>query len=262
MRFLRLAFLALSLFCSLHALAAPTVAEEVTPIKRQANPPPSADLFYAIQADYSALSMSGEGVVRWSTNGKRFSVRAETTTPTFGKLLESQSKGVITAYGLAPTDLIEKRFRKPPHTVTFDHRAKTIRFSASQQTYPIKGGEQDRTSITWQIVSIARGAPVAVQPGAEWSFFVAGRKNAEAWTFRVVGEETVSTPMGDFSAIHIKKLPSKSRENQQLNLWLAPALDWYPVQMVFKDTKGIDLYQTLQRIDRREQAAANARQTP
>ncbi len=262
MRFLRFVLLAATYLVSLHTLAAPTAAEDVAPIKRKASPPPSADLFYAIQADYSALSMSGEGVVHWSTNGKRFSVRAETTTPTLGKLLESQSNGVINAYGLAPTDLVEKRFRKPPHTVTFDRRTKTIRFSASQQTYPIKGGEQDRTSITWQIVSIARGAPATVNPGTEWTFFVAGRKNAEAWTFRILGTETVSTPLGEFSAIHIKKLPSKSRENQQLDLWLAPSLDWYPVRMVFKDTKGIDLYQTLQRIDRREQAAANARQTP
>jgi len=262
MRFLRLAFLAASLLFSLHALAAPTTADKVAPITHKVSPPSSADLFYAVKADYSSFSMNGNTVVHWFSDGERFSVLAETTTPSFGKLLESKSQGVINAYGLAPTDLIEKRFRKPPHTVSFDRTNNVVRFSASRQTYPIKGGEQDRTSITWQIVSIARGTPAAVQSGTEWSFFVAGRKNAEAWTFRVLGEETVSTPLGNFSAIHIKKLPSKSRENQQLDLWLAPSLDWYPVRMVFKDTKGIDLYQTLQRIDRRGQAVANARQAP
>lgn len=251
MRFSRLACLTAGLFLTLQALAAPQTAEDVSAVRRKVSPPPSADLHFAIRAEYSALSLSGSGVVHWTANPGRFVVHAETSTPSLGKLLDSRSEGMIDAYGLAPTDLTERRFRKPPHTVSFNHRNKTISFSASQQTYPIKGGEQDRTSITWQLISIARGAPASVTPGTEWSFFVAGRKNAEAWTFRVIGTETVSTPLGNFNAIRIAKLPSQSREGQHLELWLAPDLDWYPVRMVFKDDKGINLYQTLQRIEKR-----------
>ena len=246
-----IALLSATLFISLGASAAPLLNSDHTSVKHPFNLPPSADLFYVIKAKHSGLTLSGSAHVRWTTDTKRFDVAVETKANLLGKMLDSRSEGVINEFGLAPLRLTEKRFRKPQHSVTFDQNDKTIRFSESATTYPLKGGEQDRTSIIWQLVSIARAAPEKLKAGTEWKFFVAGRKVAESWTFRVVGRETVRTPMGDVTAIHISKRASQSKENQQLDLWIAPTLEWYPVRILFKDSNGTDLDQVLQKMVKR-----------
>lgn len=263
MRHSRLTGFTAGLLLLFSALTARASTNDHPSFKHPVSLPPSANLFYDINAQYGVLNMRGNAQVQWNNSGRHFYIHAETTTAGLGKILGTKSAGIVNAYGLAPTNLIETRFRKKPHTVTFDHATKTISFSSSQQTYPLKGGEQDRTSITWQMVSIARGAPDKLVPGTEWSFFVAGRKNAEVWQFRVIGLETIQSPLGNIPAVHIAKLPSESREGQSLDLWLAPSLEWYPVKMVFKDEKGINLDQILQRIDKPvPQHAAKTGNTP
>jgi hypothetical protein len=251
------------------ALAAPayalpsTATDKSTVTKHSVNPPPSADLFYTLTAQYGILSMSGSAQIGWRNRPKQYSIDVVTTATGLGKILETHCEGMVNEYGLAPTQLVETRFRKKPHTVTFDRAKKTIRFSSSPQTYPIIGGEQNRTSITWQLVSMARGAPERMTPGAEWPFFVAGRKNGEVWRFRVIGNETIASPLGEMKALHIAKLPSPSREKQTLDLWLAPSLEWYPVKMVFSDEKGLTLHQVLQSLEKRPTAAvAHVKHTP
>lgn len=215
------------------------------------SPPPSADLQYTVRAQQKGLMLKGTAHIRWTASPTTYAVAVETHTSLIGKLMESRSEGAIDGFGLAPRALTEKRFRKPPYTVSFDRAARTIRFSESAATYPIKGGEQDRTSIAWQVAAVARAAPDKLKADTQWTFFVAGRKNADAWTFRVVGRETVRTPLGDLATVHIAKLPSKSREQQTLDLWLAPSLGGYPARIVFKDSNGTDLDQVLQSISPR-----------
>ena len=239
------------LFTALFTLTTLSVATELAAVKRPHNLPPSAELHYGVTAKHSGLTLKGNTRIRWTASGNRFDIAVETKANLLGKLLESHSEGTVNEYGLAPLKLTEKRFRKPPHTVTFGREDRTVRFSESATTYPLKGGEQDRTSISWQLVSMARAAPDKLKPGTEWKFFVAGRKNAEIWSFRVMGPKTVSTPMGNVTAIHISKQPSESREQQQLDVWLAPSMDGYPVRILFKDSNGTDLDQVLQRIDRK-----------
>ncbi len=238
-------------FAALLALASLSAAVELPAVKRAHKLPPSADLLYAVTAKHSGLTLKGNTRIRWTASSNRFDIAVETKAGLLGTMLASHSEGTVSEYGLAPLKLTEKRFRKPPHTVTFGREDRMIRFSESASTYPIKGGEQDRTSISWQLVSIARAAPDRLTPGSELKFVVAGRKEAEIWSFRVMGPKTVSTPMGNVTAIHISKLPSPSREQQQLDLWLAPSLEWYPVRILFKDSNGTDLDQVLQRIDKK-----------
>jgi hypothetical protein len=53
----------------------------------------------------------------------------------------------------------------------------------------LKGGEQDRTSATWQLIAYARAAGDKFKPGSEWKMFVAGRRDAEPWSFKVLATE-------------------------------------------------------------------------
>ena len=240
---------ALSLVVALGSASAAT--DDYPAIKRNVNPPPSAELTYALQARHSGLTLGGEAIMRWSASATRYEVTVDTKASLFGKLLASHSEGEVGAYGLTPTQMSEQRLRKPPFSVTFGRNDQTIRFSESGTTYPLKGGEQDRTSVIWQIASIARAAPEQIKPGTQWTFLVTGRREAEVWTFKVTGRDKIRTALGEFSAIHITKLPSQDRVNQQLDLWLAPSLDWYPVRSFFKDGNGLELEQTLRAVARK-----------
>lgn len=167
-----------------------------------------------------------------------------------GKILESRSEGLVDTDGLLPETFTEKRLRKEKITTSFDREAGLIRFSKSQDTQPIVGGEQDRTSAVWQLVSIARGANAKVKPGTEWRFPVAGQSDAEPWTFKVVTQEKISTQAGDLNTVHISRAPRPDSRDQQLDIWLAPAMEWYPVRLRFSDDNGDFIDQTLKKVNR------------
>lgn len=217
-------------------------------IKRPYKLAPSADLVYSIKARQRGIALSGESVSNWRAGDGKYSLLAETKAALFGKILEQRSEGAIDDFGLAPAQFVEKRFRKEAATTSFKRDSKTIVFSEGDDSYPLKGGEQDRNSTVWQLVSIARATPEKFTPGSEWSFFVAGRRDAEPWTFKVVKQETVATGQGLVEAVHLTKAPPPDKKGQQVDLWLAPSLEWYPVKVTFADEDGDYVEQTLQKV--------------
>lgn len=233
------------------ALASPALAAERTAIKHKINLPPSADLAYTVRAKQSGLTLDGTTTIQWHTANNKFSIVTKTRAALVGKILDAKSEGTIGEYGLAPAVFTQKRFRKPQTTTTFDRQAKTITFSKSDQTYPIKGGEQDRSSAVWQLAAIARGAQSKFKPGSTWTFFVAGDDDAEPWMFKVIKQEKVRMPLGDFNAFHVVRMPASDSKGQQLDIWLAPSLEWYPVRLRFTEDDKESIEQVLQKISRK-----------
>ena len=125
-------------------------------IKRPYKLAPSADLVYSIKAKQRGIGLSGESVSNWRAGDGKYSLLAETKAALFGKILEQRSEGTVDDFGLAPSQFVEKRFRKEAATTTFKRDSKTIVFSEGDDSYPLKGGEQDRNSTVWQLVSVAR----------------------------------------------------------------------------------------------------------
>lgn len=248
MFFFHPAFFKLSLASLIACSAICSLASAATEI----NPPPSAELHYAIKAKQKGIPVSGEAYVKWQLGSindtQSYSVVTETRVMLFGKILDASSFGHIDKHGLAPDKFVEKRFGKTESVSRFDRSSKTIQFTESNQTYTIKGGEQDRTSATWQLVTLARAAADKFIPGSEWKMFTAGRRDAEDWSFKVAGTETVVTPMGEFSAVHFIKAPPPDSKEQQLEIWLAPKLEWYPVRLKFSDADGDNVDQLLDSI--------------
>ncbi len=219
-------------------------------VKHKLNAPPSADLNYSIKAKQSGLSLSGDALVQWRAADNKFTVVTATRAMLIGKILDAKSEGAVDEYGLAPATFTEKRFRKDPTTTTFDRQGNTISFSASSESYPIQGGEQDRSSAIWQLISIARAAPEKFKPGSEWTFFVAGQYDAEPWTFKLTQPENIKTPMGEIHAVHILKAPPPDSKGQRLDIWLAPSLEWYPVRLRFTEANGDVIEQSLESISK------------
>lgn len=225
-------------------------ADQPVGVAQKVSLPPSADLQYKIKAQQSGLTIDGTGLVKWEAADGKFSVTTETRANLFGKVLEAKSVGAVDQFGLAPASFNDKRFRKETTTTTFDRDSKTIRFSTSPATYPIKGGEQDRNSVIWQLIGVARGAQAKFKAGSDWQFFVAGQRDAEPWVFKVVKTEKLRTALGEVNAVHVRRAPPPDAKGQQLDIWLAPSLEWYPARLRFTDPDGEFVEQTLESISK------------
>jgi hypothetical protein len=243
-------FLALTMLSG--ALLAPPAANAASVARYKTNLPPSAELAYTIKARQKGIPIDGEAVMRWTAAAGKFTATNEARAILVGKILYARTEGEIDPYGLAPALFTEKRFRKEATTTSFDRAAGTIRFTGSDHTYPINGGEQDRNSVIWELIAVVRATPGKIRPGAGWSFFVAGQRDAEQWTFKVVRQEKLRTPFGDLNTLHIARVPPPDSKEQYLDIWLAPSIEWYPARLRFSDDNGDYIEQTLQKVNRKD----------
>ncbi len=212
------------------------------------NPPPSAQLDYTILANQRGLPLHGTAVMQWESSKDHYSISTETRAMLLGKILEAKSVGAIDASGLAPHTSTEKRFRKNPTTATFNRETRTITFSASDASYAIKGGEQDRNSVIWQLATMARSAPKKFKQGATIPMVVAGQKDVDPWAFKIGKPETIKTALGSIKTVKISKLIKDGGKEQKIDIWFAPALEWYPVRLRFTEPEGDFIEQTVAKV--------------
>lgn len=202
------------------------------------DPAPSAELKYDVQALREGQTVYGRGKIHWQTEGGRYSVTGEAGV-LFFTVLQFRSEGALDDFGVAPVIYSEKRFRKSETNTHFNRDERnSISFSASTASYPRAGGEQDRASIIWQLAGIGRGDSEKFVPGAEIGLFVAGVRDAETWRIRVIGLEDIEVGTGKTTAWHIVRAPRAGSYDQQLDIWLAPQQQWYPVRLRYTETNG------------------------
>ena len=233
-------------------LAFGCAAQAAAPAKRAVDLPPPADIAYALNAQHGGIGLKGESLITWRTADGKYDVAVEARVPLIGKLTEYRSHGVIDSFGLAPDEFYEKRYRKDPTTTTFDRDSKTITFTDAKEPYVLKGGEQDRASVTWQLAAVARAAGESkFRPGSEWTFVVAGRRDAEPWTFKVVKREKIQTGMGELDTLLVTREPRADGKSESVDIWLAPGQEWYPVKLRFRDDDRETIEQTVTKITRK-----------
>ncbi len=216
---------------------APASAEQLAAVHYAVSPPPPAALKYDVQALRAGQKVYGNGKIRWQTDGNSYRVDGEAGV-LFFTVLNFSSEGQIDPYGVAPLLYTEKRFRKAATNTHFQRERNAISFSASTASYPRHGGEQDRASVIWQLAGIGRGDSAKFVPGAEIDLFVAGVRDAETWRIRVVGQESIALPLGETAAWHLVRVPRAGSYEQQLDIWLAPQREWYPLRLRYTDTNG------------------------
>ncbi|MEO6353461.1 MAG: DUF3108 domain-containing protein [Burkholderiaceae bacterium] len=205
--------------------------------QRVIDPPPPVLLKYEVQSSKDGKAVYGSGKIAWSTDGKAYSISGEASV-LFFNVLEFSSEGAIDRFGVAPLLYTEKRFRKPATNTHFRREPKIVSFSASTMTYPRQGGEQDRASITWQLAALGRGDSSLFVPGAQIEMMVAGVRDAEIWSIRVIGLEQLRIPAGEMPAWHLVRQPRADSFGQTIDIWLAPQQQWYPVRMRFTEHNG------------------------
>jgi Protein of unknown function (DUF3108) len=212
--------------------------------------PPSANLGYDAVAIKGNSKVEGKGLVKWMQDGRQYSISGEASV-LFLSVLSYRSEGHLTDVGILPEIYVEKRLGKSSTNTHFHRERQTISFSASTNSYPVKGGEQDRGSVFWQLAGLARGNPDKLQAGLSFELIIAGSRTADPWQVTVLGRESVAMAQGSTDAWHLRIVRQDGGADYQLEVWLAPAQDWYPVKILYVDRKGTTLGLTLATLEKK-----------
>ncbi len=212
--------------------------------------PPSADLSYDAVAIKGSSKVEGRGLVKWLHDGRQYSITGEASV-LFLSVLSYRSEGRLGEIGILPELYTEKRLGKSSTNTHFHRERQTISFSASTNNYAVKGGEQDRGSVFWQLAGLARGNPDKLQAGLSFELIIAGSRTADPWRVTVHGMESIALGQGRTDAWHMSMIRPDGGNDYQLEVWIAPGQDWYPVKIMYVDRKGTSLGLTLSKLEKK-----------
>ena len=232
------------------ATPAPAATTDTPPLFSRVSLPPSADLSYDALAIKGSSKVEGRGLVKWVQDGRQYSITGEASV-LFLSVLSYRSEGRLGEVGILPELYTEKRLGKSSTNTHFHRERQTISFSASTNNYPVKGGEQDRGSVFWQLAGLARGNPEKLQAGLSFELVIAGSRTADPWRVTVHGTETIALGQGRTDAWHMSLVRPDGGTDYQLEVWVAPEQDWYPVKIMYVDRKGTSLGLTLSKIEKK-----------
>ncbi|RFP10050.1 MULTISPECIES: DUF3108 domain-containing protein [unclassified Duganella] len=214
------------------------------------NLPPSASMDMDVaRVDADGTKWSGSAVMTWHTDGSNYQASAEAGISlliTRLNALVMRSVGTIDDYGIAPATSTQKRGRRAETATHFNRDAGTITFSASERSYPLMVGAQDMATVPFQLGGIGRAD--INQFGSDIEMQVGDEREATLFRFQLVGEEELNTKMGKVVTWHLSRPPRPGSYSSRLDIWLAPGLNWYPVQLRNTEASGALTTQTVSKI--------------
>ena len=237
------------------ANAVPQEQEQTAPVAASSiftkvSLPPPAQLNYTVLAARDGRKVEGRGTINWQPNGEQYSISGDAGI-IFLTVLNYKSTGSVDLSGIAPELYVEKRFGKSETNTHFHRERKTISFSASTNSYPTSGGEQDRASVIWQIAAMGRGDSDKFTPGLNFGMLIAGTRSAAVWRVVINGKQSVRLTNETVEAWHLTILPVEQSQELQFELWLAPEKEWYPVKLVYSDKKSGFLELVLNKLEQK-----------
>ena len=182
---------------------------------------------------------------RFTRDGDAYKIVSETHTAGALKwLLNDQvtlsSEGKIGSKGLEPSRYELKRQNDPTKNVsaTFEHGKNQILSYHHNKTesFALPLGTLDRISAMYQFVFVAPLTP-------EVTFWMSQGKEAEQYHYRKQGEPVIKIGNNTYSTVHYARETKKGRAQAQL--WLAKNQHYMPVRIIFEDSNGMSLEQTL-----------------
>jgi hypothetical protein len=193
----------------------------------------------------------GVGAIDWNFDGDKYSMSIEAGIDiliTSVNLYRLTSEGSVNQFGIAPELSTESRLRRAKTATHFHQEEKTISFSAATATVSMNDGAQDKASFLMQLAGIGNADPAQFSTGREIAIQVAEEKEATIFQFQVLTEEEITTKLGKILTWHLVRQPRAGAYNSRLDIWLAPSLGWYPVQIQNTESNGTVTTQTVTRI--------------
>ena len=220
--------------------------------------PPSSDIMLDVaRVDANGTHWSGEELLSWRISPPSYRIRVEAGIGivfTRVNLLTVTSEGTVGDEGFVPTLMTEKRRGRAMTATHFNRDAGTLTFSASQATYPLAPGTQDKASVPLQLAAIARGDPKQLSGNID--IFVGEDRDASVFSFVVAGQEQIDTPLGRIGTWHLVRPPKPGSYSSRLDLWLAPDYGWVPVQIRNVEASGAVTTQTARSIVKKDSGSS------
>ncbi|CAN7687583.1 DUF3108 domain-containing protein [Pseudoduganella sp. LjRoot289] len=212
-------------------------------------PPPAEFDLELKRVDANGTKWSGEAHMSWQTDGSKYKVAMEagiSMLVTRVNLLVLGSEGEIDDAGIAPATFTEKRRGRAQTATHFIRNDGRITFSASERSYPLLAGAQDKATIPFQLGGIGRAD--VNQFGSDIDILVGDEKEASIHRFLLVGEEELDTKLGRIVTWHLARPPKPGSYSARLDIWLAPGMNWFPVQIRNTEANGALTTQTISKI--------------
>ena len=218
----------------------------------------SADLTLEInRSTVNGSQQQGVGKMVWRVDDEKYALTIEvglSMLVTTLNLYKIKSEGTLGPYGLSPRITSESRLARTETATHFNYENNTVSFSASTKVIPMEVGIQDKASVLMQLASIGNADAAQFSVGRELIVQVAEEKEASMFTFFVIGDEEIDSVLGSESkklnTIHISRPPKPGDYNSKLDIWLAPSLGWYPVQIRNTESNGTVTTQKITRISK------------
>lgn len=202
--------------------------------------PQSIDLRYRVKLSEVGFTL---GYSRYSGHIRdgRYALNSVTEATGAAALLMSgkivqRSEGRITAQGLQPETFVNEKGKRKLPPVHFDWSRKRVQLRAGWADLPAQ--TQDLTSFPFHLAMRVR------EGDKEWLMPVTNGKHLHHYRVRVVGRETLT--LGG-ERLETLRLECSRSDAGQLDVWLAQAQPWLPVQIRTQDEDGKVILMTLQK---------------
>ena len=198
--------------------------------------PPSTRLTYALKGNYRG-EVHGSARVQWVRQGSRYQVHLDVNIgPSFAPLISRRmtSDGELGDKGLTPqrydeaTRLPFQQLRRV--SLQFTPEQITLANGSQQETLP---GVQDSASQFVQLTWLFTNRPELLRAGNTVTLALALPRRVGRWTYDVLGEERLATPIGEIDTFHVRPRMGERRPGNELvfEAWFAPTLQYLPVRI-------------------------------
>ncbi|MFK3737490.1 DUF3108 domain-containing protein [Massilia sp. TN1-12] len=202
--------------------------------------PGSAVLTYTqlVQRPGTPPTSAGPARIDWHTDGRTYRLDIDGVT---GRM---HSEGDGGDAGIVPRRYVEQRGADTLVT-EFDGNDGRVLFRAGGGEAPGAIGIQDAASLLLQLAGIGFGEPDQVADRID--VVVADSAATAIVRFQVMDDEDVETGVGRIAARRLSQVVAPGQP--RLEVWLAPARDWLPVQLRVSRPDGSVVTQTLSGIE-------------
>jgi hypothetical protein len=234
--------------------AAPTPPNTSSPAPAPALPPWLAQakfvwpapvlLNYELSGTSKGVRYTASASISWKQQDNSYQLRHDIQAFLFGKRSQT-SAGQMGATGLLPTRFGDQ-FRQE-QAAHFDRAKGLLIYSANTPSQAIEEGAQDRVSLFVQLAAAMAGTPDLRSLGQTLSFQVVSAKQAEVWTFAVLGNEKITTLLGDLDSLKLHRVP-RNEYDQKIDMWLSPAHGYLPARLRITQANGDVIEETLKSV--------------
>lgn len=200
--------------------------------RRVRNLPERLTLVYAVRTGETGFEV-GEAIYTWRVMGERYALTSIAETRGLAALfsdarIQQASSGRIGPRGLMPEQFSMQQSRKRPVAASFDWENGRL-LLADGESQPLREGSQDLLSFPFHLAMTHTEADEAwIQP-------VTNGRALKGYRFTTLGRTALEGPLGQLETLHLRG--TRAFEGD-LDVWLAPALNWLPVRIRLQDHKG------------------------